>query len=551
MDQFGVLVESIGFKSQVKSAPLADLKGKNDINNGFPRNLGYNSDFNTKPSSNSANGSFVDDFGGVFGSNNTLKTQNLNGFDDVFGGSNMYDFDSVFKGFSNSGAKSSASGFYDKGDDIFGGFPDPGSMNFGNMTSTPKQDDSIDDLIGSFGDIGSKPNGLRKHSGNMEKNGSEFNDDLIPGFGGSSPSSNGAKSETSHSRHSSDHSAKCKILVEDPFKFFESSSSQRNSTSALISDPLDQGARKSSIRSSIDELEDFATGRMPNDANEQSDVRKDRAEARFKHVKEVREKKNTAKQESVSREQKETGKTRVQTRVGEERQASGNENDLEKIFSMGAKPMKEQSPRSTTEDSVYDALFQKSRGSPVQKPSSGTSSTSKKTSPVKNMDDDFSFLFGVGVTPSSGEFQEVEGESEDRRRARLNHHQRTQERMAKALNEKNQRDLQAQREQEERHRLAATLDDDIKRWAAGKEGNMRALLSSLQYVLWPECGWRPVSLTDLITSISVKKVYQKATLSVHPDKVQQKGANLQQKYIAEKVFDILKEAWNKFSSEEL
>lgn len=191
MDQFGVLVESIGFKSQVKSAPLADLKGKNNINNGFPRNLGYNSDFNTKPSSNSANGSFVDDFGGVFGSNNTQKTQNSNGFDDVFGGSNMYDLDSVFKGSSNSGAKSSASGFYDNGDDIFGGFPGSGSMKFGNMTSPPKRDDSIDDLLGSFGDMGSKSNGMRKKSGNLEKNGSEFDDDLIPGFGGSSPSSNG------------------------------------------------------------------------------------------------------------------------------------------------------------------------------------------------------------------------------------------------------------------------------------------------------------------------------------------------------------------------
>lgn len=59
-------------------------------------------------------------------------------------------------------------------------------------------------------------------------------------------------------------------------------------------------------------------------------------------------------------------------------------------------------------------------------------------------------------------------------------------------------------------------------------------------VLWPECGWQPVSLTDLITGASVKKVYRKATLCIHPDKVQQKGANLQQKYIAEKVFDLLK-----------
>lgn len=47
-------------------------------------------------------------------------------------------------------------------------------------------------------------------------------------------------------------------------------------------------------------------------------------------------------------------------------------------------------------------------------------------------------------------------------------------------------------------------------------------------------------MTDLITSGSVKKVYRKATLCVHPDKVQQKGATLEQKYTAEKVFDILK-----------
>jgi hypothetical protein len=152
---------------------------------------------------------------------------------------------------------------------------------------------------------------------------------------------------------------------------------------------------------------------------------------------------------------------------------------------------------------------------------------------------------------SSDEFQAVEGESEERRRSRLERHQRTRERAAKALAEKNERDMNVQREQAERDRISESLDLEIKRWAAGKEGNLRALLSTMQYVLWPECGWQPVSLTDLITAAAVKKVYRKATLCIHPDKVQQKGANLHQKYIAEKVFDLLKEAWNKFNSEEL
>ncbi|CAI0463893.1 unnamed protein product, partial [Linum tenue] len=33
--------------------------------------------------------------------------------------------------------------------------------------------------------------------------------------------------------------------------------------------------------------------------------------------------------------------------------------------------------------------------------------------------------------------------------------------------------------------------------------------------------------------------YQKAFLCLHPDKLQKKGATQEQKYIAEKVFDVL------------
>jgi len=82
---------------------------------------------------------------------------------------------------------------------------------------------------------------------------------------------------------------------------------------------------------------------------------------------------------------------------------------------------------------------------------------------------------------------------------------------AKALAEKNMRDMLAQREQAEKHvrllvirklknlqflnnlfcmdfsfflvqRLAEFLDPEVKRWSNGKEGNLRALLSTLQYV---------------------------------------------------------------------
>ncbi|PIA55649.1 hypothetical protein AQUCO_00700159v1 [Aquilegia coerulea] len=82
-------------------------------------------------------------------------------------------------------------------------------------------------------------------------------------------------------------------------------------------------------------------------------------------------------------------------------------------------------------------------------------------------------------------------------------------------------------------------DAKIRKWANGKEGNIRSLLSTLQYILWPESGWKPVPLVDIIEGGSVRRAYQKALLCLHPDKLQQKGAAPHQKYIAEKVFDKL------------
>jgi hypothetical protein len=58
-------------------------------------------------------------------------------------------------------------------------------------------------------------------------------------------------------------------------------------------------------------------------------------------------------------------------------------------------------------------------------------------------------------------------------------------------------------------------------------------------ILWPDSGWYAIPLTSLVESSQVKKVHQKARLCLHPDKLQQRGATLPQKYVAEKAFSIL------------
>ncbi|KAH7365371.1 hypothetical protein KP509_18G023400 [Ceratopteris richardii] len=248
-------------------------------------------------------------------------------------------------------------------------------------------------------------------------------------------------------------------------------------------------------------------------------------------------------QQAAAAEQKDADKGRM---AASKDQHQKNEDDLDSFFRASSRPTSEPKQRTHPSDGFRTAQ-QSDEGF---RRNISTAGNVKKVSSMPSMADDLTSLFG-GPSSGNGTFQEVEGETEERRKARWDRHQRMLERTAKALEEKRQRDLQSVKEQEERHRAAELVDAEIKRWAAGKEGNLRALLSSLHYVLWPECGWQPVSLTDLITSSAVKKVYKKATLHVHPDKVQQKGATSRQKYIAEKVFDLLKEAWNKFNAEEL
>ena len=56
-------------------------------------------------------------------------------------------------------------------------------------------------------------------------------------------------------------------------------------------------------------------------------------------------------------------------------------------------------------------------------------------------------------------------------------------------------------------------------WTEGKKGNIRALLCSMNTVLWEDCKWKGVEMAQLVTAADVKKAYRRACLAVHPDKV--------------------------------
>ena len=75
---------------------------------------------------------------------------------------------------------------------------------------------------------------------------------------------------------------------------------------------------------------------------------------------------------------------------------------------------------------------------------------------------------------------------------------------------------------EDAARLACkdSVDTRLTAWKSGREGNIRALLTSLdETVLWPELGWRKVGMSEVVSKGQVKGAYVRAIARVHPDKV--------------------------------
>ena len=90
---------------------------------------------------------------------------------------------------------------------------------------------------------------------------------------------------------------------------------------------------------------------------------------------------------------------------------------------------------------------------------------------------------------------------------------------AEAVTRLREANAAADKVDDEKFKLADQVDARILKWRAGKEGNLRALLSSLETVLWAEAGWKKVGMGDVLLPGKVKVVYMKGIAKVHPDKV--------------------------------
>ena len=146
---------------------------------------------------------------------------------------------------------------------------------------------------------------------------------------------------------------------------------------------------------------------------------------------------------------------------------------------------------------------------------------------------------------------EQDGDTEERTRLRKQRHERNRARIEQALEEKRARERQAIEERAERQTLQDLIGSDIDEWGKKYGGNVRTMLANLSEVLWEGHAYKVPSMMDLMEPIKVKKSYHRALVIIHPDKVAQKGGGASQRFIADKVFDLMKDAYRDFERKEL
>ena len=82
----------------------------------------------------------------------------------------------------------------------------------------------------------------------------------------------------------------------------------------------------------------------------------------------------------------------------------------------------------------------------------------------------------------------------------------------------------------------------VVEWIEGKRGNIRALLCTVDTILWDNAKWTKCEMSSLMSANDVKKAYRRCCLAVHPDK----HAGTENENLSKLIFMELNNAFSDF-----
>ncbi|KAG2234384.1 hypothetical protein INT48_003611 [Thamnidium elegans] len=103
----------------------------------------------------------------------------------------------------------------------------------------------------------------------------------------------------------------------------------------------------------------------------------------------------------------------------------------------------------------------------------------------------------------------------------------------------------AEQEAEDAEKLEKVDDVNARltAWKTGKEQNLRALLATLDTLLWPGAQWKGAQMSELINPKKCKITYMKAIGKLPSD------VTVEQRMLASGIFSSLNEAWDSFKTQ--
>eukprot|EP00798_Chlamydomonas_sp_ICE-L_P015355 gene15355-21442_t len=138
------------------------------------------------------------------------------------------------------------------------------------------------------------------------------------------------------------------------------------------------------------------------------------------------------------------------------------------------------------------------------KPSAAASSGKKAADSLLNFGDD---LMGPADSSAPEGHAKLYADSEERKRLRTARIAERNAKMRAALDTKTAMDEEEARKKAEQVSLKESYKAKILTWEKKHSCNIRGLLGSLDTVLWPDSGWKPLGMAELLEAIQVKKAY--------------------------------------------
>ena len=157
----------------------------------------------------------------------------------------------------------------------------------------------------------------------------------------------------------------------------------------------------------------------------------------------------------------------------------------------------------------------------------------------------------AGVQAPAFDAAEDDESNPERAKLRAARLKRQQDRIQSKLAEQMEREMMAGMLEAEKDEAKDRHLDKLKAWEKANGDNIRSLLGNLGQVLWEGCSFKPPGIMDLVEAKAVKRIYRRAIVVVHPDKVIARGGTGEQNFIASFVYDVLNQAWHKFEAEEM